>query len=493
MARLDELLQREPPGPARDVLTRLSGQPAAPAAAPQGRTPIDVTELPPPTSRADAVKQATAVGAPHAVAVTAAVETEADDAPGFSNFWTNLARALPMLLGGPGAFASTLTGQNIGGVRQAQEQSARDRIVASRSRGLQALKARLDQGESPRTATVRLIQDPEFSALFAEDPEFMATVQKLLTEPPPEAFAATPGTTFGTRDPNTGQVTVQGRTDYAPQHPLVSIDNKGEAAGKVAMAQTDAKRVGGLQDDQRALREQAQAVETMSRLIETGAAKTGGVPAALTTYVRDRFGIDLGQSGGLQAFQAAAQSQALAAAGQLKGSLSDKDVTFLQSLSGNVARSPQANAAVLGVQKSLLERRQRELDLEQQWYYDHGGTLAGFDQWIRTDAATEKLGPAIPDSVIAKVQASDAQDRASEAKTGADLVRAIESGEKAAVNAAIVALGADGVKALPQSVRDKARAILESAPAPAQTAPVPPKGSGASREVLDLLGTFGAQ
>lgn len=352
------------------------------------------------------------------------------------------------------------TDQELNRIRLERAQAAE----AAQAGALQAVQRRMAAGVGPREAIVQAFQAGELGAAMS-DPNFMEQIEGLsglMSRKAPTTREFREGAQQVTQEFNEGTglwTEVARGAAFAPAAPPAIIVN---TPGDTRRQQLEAERVfQAVPDEQRSLRDQVGAIDTMARLIESGSVDTGTIPTAVKTFVQQRWGIDLGQAGGLQAFQAAAQGQALAAAQQLKGALSDKDVQFLQSLSGNVSRSPAANAAVLKVQRSLVERRQRELDLEAKWYEDHGGTLAGFDQWVRSDAARAQLGSAIPDSVMRSVQAADLQGRADLAKTQASLAQAIEKGSREMVDAAIGALNDDELKALPQEVRDRALAILE--------------------------------
>jgi hypothetical protein len=169
-------------------------------------------------------------------------------------------------------------------------------------------------------------------------------------------------------------------------------------------------------------------IRAMPTLLDQGA-EPGKWPDAVKRWAQDRFGIDLGQDPKLASFTALGQSQALTIAQQLKGTFSDRDISFVQMQSASPARGPETNRLVLATGNALLERKAKELQAEQD-YYSKNGNLAGFDAWLQHESAG--WGPVFSDQLINGVASAHAAAAQEHADTVAGLAKALEAGDATA-------------------------------------------------------------
>lgn len=115
--------------------------------------------------------------------------------------------------GGPEFLRQRREAQALGAMQETERAAAQTRGAA-----VTAVQDRMARGMSPQQAAADAFKAGDLGQAMA-DPDFveqLQEIQTMLTVPAPEPFTATPGTTFGTRDPVTGQVTVQGAIPAAP-------------------------------------------------------------------------------------------------------------------------------------------------------------------------------------------------------------------------------------------------------------------------------------
>lgn len=140
--------------------------------------------------------------------------SEADD----SDFGLDIAKVLlAMTIVGMPAAAAIEQYQQRG-----REREARAAAAVAQSRGLSILadnmlKAGPGGGKLALAQTFRAISaEPTLIADEPMLPEIMRKTAEEMMQPAPEAFAASPGQAFGSRDPVTGQVQIQGQVPFKP-------------------------------------------------------------------------------------------------------------------------------------------------------------------------------------------------------------------------------------------------------------------------------------
>lgn len=209
-------------------------------------------------------------------------------------------------------------------------------------------------------------------------------------------------------------------------------------------------------EELRQTREARANVQSMISLLEQGV-ETGKWPAAVQSFVQQRFGVDLGQDPGLATFRALAQSEALGAAQSLKGAMSDNDVRFLQEMGAMTSRSREGNLAVLKARDAIYDRKARELTAEQE-FYSRNGSLFGFDQWLAAESA--KWGPVIPDAVVREITSTAAQGAQKQAQAFASLAEALKAGDAAAVAGFVQDMDAEDLAKLPTATLEALDRLL---------------------------------
>jgi hypothetical protein len=363
----------------------------------------------------------------------------------------------------PGSVPQLMRYQQQGAAEEAEAAALKAKVdrekEAQKHRGLavQALRERLEAGMHPEAAFLDAFRSGALSDAVALDPDFaevMGDLKKALMKPAPQYQALSPGQIPGVVDPDSGEFRQTGAAaPFAPTAPAAVI-----MPGDTRRQQLEAERaVRDVPAELRTVREQQANVDTMLRLLEQGV-ETGKWPDAVKQFVQTRFGVDIGSDPGLQTLRSLAQSEALTAATNLKGALSDRDVQFLQDLGAMTARGTQGNISVLKARRAINERAAKELQAEQD-YYQRNGSLAGFDQWLQGEA--QKWGPVVPDEVVREITTANAAGAVEEATAFKGLAEAVQKGDAAAVNQALVSMGQEAVSALPQAVRDAARRVLE--------------------------------
>lgn len=164
-----------------------------------------------------------------------------------------------------------------------------------------------------------------------------------------------------------------------PKTPLVSIQNTGEGA----RAKAEGEAVAKITTEQLPqVRKQIGQLTAMERMLQ-GGLETGGL-VQLRLQAANFFGVSpqaLGAGSDLAAFRAVANSAVLTKSAELKGAISDRDITFVQNAVASAGASPESNRAVLSIQKKLLERERDSLQLMDR-YHTAKGTLSGFGDYL---------------------------------------------------------------------------------------------------------------
>jgi hypothetical protein len=417
-----------------------------------------VTELPPVASPKEAVAEATARGAPHDAAVSAATEASSNRGFDWQKFWTVLGASLAGLGGNPAGIK--LAGQMIGRLQDRRAQEAAGAATATATQIMtQEFAAASGDPVQQKNALARAFRKiTADGGLMAAEPDLIPQMLELANA------IGTGAPDMSTHEEKLRAAGIEPGTPEArefllgrpPAPAAVFKEAPAEKELSIQKARADAQRIyTDIPAMRRELRGQQQNAGAMIQLLEAGT-ETGQWPDAVKRAVRDRFGIDTGLDPALETLSTMAGQQMLTEAQQLKGSFSDRDVRLIESLTASPGRGREANIAVLRARQEVLQRLDQEAELEEQ-YFDRNQTRAGFEQWLQE----QDLGPVFSQEAVQEITKSAVSAERQHGQLLHSLDQAIASADKAAVDRALVALGSDRVKLLPKRLRDAARAILE--------------------------------
>lgn len=457
MARLDELISREAPGPARDTLLRIAnreaeasqGQAAAanPFQAAQGSSPAAST-----TPASTQVAQATPA------APTAPPSAPPEDDGGFGVLDVVKVMLAATGIGIPIAFAI----HNIQGAVSRRERAAAE--AAANSKGLSSIQQRMVNGATAQKAVVDAFKAGELESMIASESgkKELEVVEGLLNAPMPH-FGG-PGTQA--LDANTGEP-VSGYQVPFKTTPDTMIDARSSFAlppSETERQKLEAQRAYDpdqgltvkLADLDRTIADN----DTLLDMIEK-APDTGTYIESFKRYLSDRFGVDTGQNPTLVVLQAEIAKQNNALLNLAKGPQTDQDAQRIARTRASVGQGKEANIG-LTITNKALTRRVREQEAFRLAWYEKNETFSGVE-----DEIVRRWGskPLYTDAELAKLEAALGRADRDGLKAQGDLASLLRQPDPdpTQVAKAFRSLTPEAQRALPRAAQDRIRKILTEA------------------------------
>jgi len=333
-------------------------------------------------------------------------------------FGQNLLSALPMLLTGPAGFGATLAGLSLNDQRLGRAEQLRE----TRSVGMQAFQEAVARTGNPQVAFSEFMRQPEFMDLFANDPDGLAQIHKMVTTSEgvgmPRIEEVREGLEQVTyeRDPATAARREIGRGPaFAPQRPLVEI-NTGEdreTSFATELGKVDAERFSTRLEGADRARASLPELDRMDTAIAAGRFTTGafGNQRAFLSQVAELFGASpedigfgLGAPETADTLEAASAGLAVIAAQEM-GRNTNMALSLVKDSFPALTRTPEGNRIIIEFGRRHARRAQQVADLSERYIAEHGTVRpgGGVPSLERAISQLDEIDPIVDDALRERI------------------------------------------------------------------------------------------